>query len=145
MSKSAILSRPRVVLVNRCIIKNAKDKILVIRRSKYSSTRIGMWEFPGGKLDAGQDLSHAQEREVLEETGLTILTTSRTSFVDGEILTQGKYAGLPYVIIFGQAKLVGGKVMLSKENDAYKWVTPKQALKLSITPESRKALAVLYG
>ncbi|HUC96224.1 MAG TPA: NUDIX domain-containing protein [Candidatus Saccharimonadales bacterium] len=53
MTKS---ERPKVVLVNRCLVKkDGSDKLLLIRRSKDDSHNSGMWEFPGGKLDIGQD------------------------------------------------------------------------------------------
>ena len=69
--------RPKVVLVNRCIIFNKnEDKILIIKRSEREHHESGKWEFPGGKLDEGQDLNNALEREVLEETGLFIIPIS---------------------------------------------------------------------
>ena len=60
--------RPRVVLVNRCFVRDG-EKLLIIQRAKLDSMNAEKWEVPGGKLDEGQDLSHAQEREVMEETG----------------------------------------------------------------------------
>lgn len=139
------LERPRVVLINRCIIENSKSDILLIKRSHKDSWEPKKWEVPGGKLDVGQDITHALEREVLEETGLTIITSSRICFVDGEILTIGKYSGLPYVVIFGKAKLIGGKLKLSSEHSAYKWISPKKALLiLDLATETRKALSTLY-
>lgn len=32
----------------------------------------GMWEFPGGKVEAGESLAAAAERECAEETGLSV-------------------------------------------------------------------------
>lgn len=32
----------------------------------------GMWEFPGGKVEAGESLAAAAERECAEETGLAV-------------------------------------------------------------------------
>jgi ADP-ribose pyrophosphatase YjhB (NUDIX family) len=66
---------PRVVLVIRSIILRNDGKILIVRRSENDSHLPGVWEFPGGKLDEGQNLSVAQKLEVKQETGLDVEPT----------------------------------------------------------------------
>ena len=136
-------SRPRVVLVNRCIVFNKKGQFLLIKRSLDNYYAPGVWEFPGGKLDEGQDLSQALEREVLEETGLLILPTTRMAFTESYVIPVGKYKDLPYVVIVGIGKVLGGKFKLSEEHIDYKWVTIKEAYDMPIKGEIRKALIVL--
>lgn len=46
-------------------------RVLLVRRCAEDS-RGGEWEFPGGKVDPGEDLSTALHREVREETGLRV-------------------------------------------------------------------------
>ncbi|MER6990921.1 NUDIX domain-containing protein [Saccharopolyspora hirsuta] len=46
-------------------------RVLLLRRCAGDS-RGGEWEFPGGKVDPGEDLNTALHREVCEETGLRI-------------------------------------------------------------------------
>lgn len=140
MSKN---SRPRVVLVNRCFVKRKDGKLLIIRRSKNDTHNPGLWEVPGGKLDIGQDLTHSIEREVLEETGLLAEPTHGLAFVESRVLGEGKYLGLPYIGIFNITRLVGGKILLSSEHSAYKWVTYPQLLRHPLTIEVRKAAIVL--
>ena len=136
-------ARPRVVLVNRCIVFNTKGKFLLIKRSMNDYNAPGLWEFPGGKLDEGQDLSQALEREVLEETGLLVLPTTRIAFTDSSVIPKGKYKGLPYVVIIGIGKMIGGKFKLSEEHTDFKWVTTAEAYEMPIKDEIRKALIVL--
>jgi 8-oxo-dGTP pyrophosphatase MutT (NUDIX family) len=140
---SAKNQRPRVVLVNRCIILNKIGKILLIKRSLKDYNAPGLWEFPGGKLDEGQDLSNALEREVIEETGLFVTPTDRTAYIESSIIPRGKYRGLPYVVIIGIGKLIGGKLQLSEEHTDFKWVTVKEAYEMNIKDEIRKSLIVL--
>src|SRR4029079_5209318 len=80
--KSAKASRPRVILSNRAIVVNKEKKILLIQRTSYDSWSASLWEFPGGKLDEGQDVSHALEREVFEETGLLVIPTHRVAYYE---------------------------------------------------------------
>lgn len=135
--------RPRVVLVNRCIILNEKRKFLLIKRAPNNYYAPNLWEFPGGKLDEGQDLLNALEREVLEETGLLVLPTSRIAYTESSIIPIGKYKDLPYVVIIGIGKKIGGKLKLSDEHIDFKWVTAKEAYDMPIKGEIRKSLIVL--
>jgi 8-oxo-dGTP diphosphatase len=130
-------------LVNRCIVINSKGKLLLIKRSLENYYAPGLWEFPGGKLDEGQDLSNALEREVLEETGLLVLPLTRVAFTSSYIVDVGKYKGLPYVVIVGIGKSIGGSVVLSSEHTDYVWVDLKEAMKMPIKEEIRKSLIVL--
>ena len=138
------IDRPRLLLVNRCLVKNDAGQILVVKRAETDPWQPGKWEFPGGKLDMGQDISHALEREVLEETGLYVNLVSRMMFIDSYVLPQdSKYAGLTYLMIVGKGKMIGGKLAPNKEIDQCKWVSKSEAFDMDLTDETRKALAAL--
>jgi len=51
------------------------SQVLLVRRANNPAR--GLWTLPAGFVDAGEDTIAAVEREVLEETGLTIKTTVR--------------------------------------------------------------------
>ncbi|MBI4435187.1 NUDIX domain-containing protein [Candidatus Uhrbacteria bacterium] len=51
-------------------------KILLIQRRDNNPMWDKQWEFPGGKLEAGETPEAAMHREVTEETGLPILESS---------------------------------------------------------------------
>ena len=135
--------RPRVVLVNRCFVINNRGEILIIRRREADIINPGLWEVPGGKLDEGQDLTRALEREVMEETGLLIEPTHRLVYADSQVLGPGKYSGMPYMALFSVGRVVGGELKLSEEHTEVRWARPHESLGLDLTPETRKALIVL--
>ena len=136
--------RPRAVIVNRCFVQRPKDrKLLIIRRSPTDTNNPNLWEVPGGKVDTGQDLANAQEREVMEETGLVIQPTARLVTLESFMITEGKYAGMLYLALFSITKLVNGKVTLSQEHTDFAWVTYDQMLTSALTIEVKKAAITL--
>lgn len=59
-------------LVTRGIVRDGQRRFLLMRRAAGSLTWPLCWEFPGGKVDAGEDVAAALVREFREETGLAI-------------------------------------------------------------------------
>ncbi|MBY5971229.1 NUDIX hydrolase [Ferrimonas balearica] len=48
------------------------SEVLLVRRANPPDA--GLWGFPGGKIDAGETMAQAAQRELAEETGLTALS-----------------------------------------------------------------------
>jgi len=47
-----------------------RDGRLLVTRRPEGVHLAGYWEFPGGKIKAGESAEHAAEREVVEEVGI---------------------------------------------------------------------------
>lgn len=135
--------RPRILFINRAFVLDRKGRFLIIRRSSAERTNVGEWEIPGGKLDEGQDVTFALEREVFEETGLLVRPTTRVAYYESYIVPTGPYKGLPYLALIGICKLEKGKVKLSDEHDGFAWVTVGEAERYVIRDEVRRAILVL--
>src|ERR1051326_2887469 len=55
------------------VIKNERGQILFAKRKEPGNPEVdGKWEFPGGKIEFGEEPEQAVIREAKEETGLTI-------------------------------------------------------------------------
>ena len=54
------------------ILDMEADRVLLARRPGHVH-QGGLWEFPGGKLEPGEDELQALERELGEEIGITVL------------------------------------------------------------------------
>ena len=57
------------------ILRSATGEVLVSRRHR-DSHQGGLWEFPGGKVERGEDAQLALKREFKEELGVTLLDCS---------------------------------------------------------------------
>lgn len=57
------------------IVFDNEQRVLITRRPLHAA-HGGMWEFPGGKLEAGELPSEALVREIKEEVGIEIVEYS---------------------------------------------------------------------
>jgi 8-oxo-dGTP diphosphatase len=53
------------------VLRDARGRVLITRRHA-DSHQGGLWEFPGGKVEPGEDLAAALRRELHEELGIAI-------------------------------------------------------------------------
>ncbi|MED3690730.1 (deoxy)nucleoside triphosphate pyrophosphohydrolase [Peribacillus butanolivorans] len=67
----------KLVKVVAAIIENEKDEILCALRSPEMSIP-NMWEFPGGKVEKGEDTFTALKREINEELQCKVETEAST-------------------------------------------------------------------
>ena len=112
----------------------------MLQRSESDSYNPGLWEFPGGKIDAGEEFADGLAREVKEETGLTISLPSSLAHIESELISKGKYAGRLYVALFYVAQNAGDDLILSNEHIDARWENPQYLSTFTFTPESKLAL-----
>jgi 8-oxo-dGTP diphosphatase len=67
------LARPalKLLLVVAVALIDADDRVLIAQRPKGKQL-AGLWEFPGGKVDAGERPEQALIRELAEELGIAV-------------------------------------------------------------------------
>lgn len=61
----------RLVLVAACALVDGSGRVLLAERPA-GKAMAGLWEFPGGKVEADESPEAALRRELHEELGLTI-------------------------------------------------------------------------
>lgn len=110
-------------VAQKAVIKQG-DSYLIVKRSLSDNLSPGYWEFPGGKLEAGEEPSKGLEREVLEETGLQVRSRNPV-FVFSE-----SNIGYNIVFIIWEVELISGEVELSSDHSDFKWATREEILKL---------------
>lgn len=109
------------------------DRVLVIQRGKPPGE--GLWSIPGGRVDVGESIAAAIEREVREETSLAIEVGPLACVIEriGE--------GFHYVIIDHVARVTGGTLAARDDARDARWVTDDELRALPATEGLGEALA----
>jgi 8-oxo-dGTP diphosphatase len=103
-------------LAVKAVLVDGQGRTLLIHRSSHNRSFVGCWEWPGGKVDPGEDFAVAVVREAQEEVGLDIEITGLAG------ATQFAMPMLTVVLLCMEARITGGEIHLSEEHDAYDWV-----------------------
>lgn len=135
---------PSPVIVVRSIIFNEANEFLLTRRSQRNKGNKGRWEFPGGKLKAGELVEEGLRREIIAETGLQTEPVSKLVYPYSRVIDEGVHQGATHLTLIGLAKLTGGSLKLSREHDDFSWNTYETALEINkLTQATRETLIEL--
>ena len=119
----------------RAIIADEAGRLLLLRRAEQSRNFVGEWEFPGGKMDDGENVGGALCREVREETGLEI-GIDRVACV-----TEFEMSHIRVAMLCFYSHQTRGELRLSDEHDDFAWVSPDAMVELPLTQVMRDVLA----
>lgn len=67
----------KLVVVAACVLIDSAGRVLIAQRPADKQMG-GLWEFPGGKLEAGESPESALIRELEEELAITVAAASLT-------------------------------------------------------------------
>jgi mutator protein MutT len=65
----SLMPSPHVIIVLAAIVE--RDECLLVTRRLKGTHLAGLWEFPGGKCEAGESHESCLARELMEELGVT--------------------------------------------------------------------------
>ncbi len=111
------------------------DRYLVCRRPAQKR-HGGLWEFPGGKLEPGEDDAEAARRELREELGVQVSSVGEEAFAVHD-------EGSPFLIAFVPVEIEGEPTCL--EHSALAWATPAELLAYALAPSDRRFVEWLAG
>ena len=115
-----------MIEVAAAIIANQQGELLIARRGTGKS-QAGMWEFPGGKLEAGETAEACLRRELLEEMAIEI------DLYEWFGVNEHDYGSLYIRLIAYKARFVGGSIRLS-DHDEYRWVKIEELAEYTWAP-----------
>ena len=117
-------------------------EILLLHRQDHKP-QGNTWSMPAGKVDEGEDLLKALVREVKEEIGFK--TDSKDyKYIEGYYVRHSGYDFIyhTYHLIIDEKPDLN--LNLSEHKD-HKWLTPKEALKLSLIEDEDMCIKRFYN
>lgn len=124
-----------VIKVVLAIIEDTNQRILITKRA-MNIAHPGVWEFPGGKVEPGEDPVSALHRELQEELGITIhnpvfLQEIRHDYADKTV----------HLLVYRVRHYTGQPTCLENQQDL-RFVLPDALVELDF-PEANAAIISL--
>ncbi len=105
------------------VFDSKREKVLLIQR-----TDDGKWAVPGGGMMAGESLTEACQREVFEETGLTVKVNRLLSVYTSphRLLTYPDGNKWQPVNLHFETEIVDGKLTVNEEATSFGFFSPAE-------------------
>lgn len=127
---------PMVIPTVGGLIRQSDGRILLVRSRKWS----GLFGLPGGKIDYGETMIAAYEREIREETGLR-LSNTRLLMIQDCIEAPEFHRRRHFVLINYCSDAVNpDELVANYEFQETRWATPRQALDLPLNQPTDAAV-----
>jgi 8-oxo-dGTP diphosphatase len=115
-----------------CAIILNNNKVLVTQRSEAMKLPM-KWEFPGGKIQAGETEEECIQRELKEELGINVRIIKNLTSCEYD------YGTFCINLIPFLVEYISGKVQLAEHRDA-KWLTKEELIRLDFAPADKPIL-----
>lgn len=114
-----------------------ENRFLICRRPE-NKARAMLWEFVGGKLEAGESGEEALRREIKEELDIDISV--------GDIFAEviHEYPDITVHLTLYNAEIINGAPRML-EHSAMAWITPGEAEDYEFCPADDEIIAMLIG
>jgi len=122
---------------------DSERRLLLIRHAEG-----GRWTNPGGMVEPFETPADAAIRETWEETGLLVELTRFIGVFGGRDhhITYASGDEMAYLAFAFEARVVGGSLVPDgTESLEARYVTREEAFLLDLSPQTRRALSVVFG
>jgi ADP-ribose pyrophosphatase YjhB (NUDIX family) len=126
------------VSTSAAIFDDQRQRLLLLKRAGN-----GLWCVPGGSMEPGESLTEACVREVLEETGLKVVTKRLISTITNPhwLLEYPNGNRRQYVILHFEVKMISGNLTLGEETADLKYYSQVEIARLQVHPLDRLRIA----
>lgn len=118
-----------------------EGKILICKRPAHKPFG-GLWEFPGGKLEAGEDERGCLKREMQEELGIEVAVRPPFHKVFTEQPAHARSASQKILLSFHRCSLLAGEPK-ALEVDEFVWVKPAELFNYQFPPVNGEVIELL--
>ena len=126
---------PRVA-VGAIVFNNGN--ILLVKRGKPPAE--GVWAIPGGSVRLGETLKEAAEREILEETGVTIEAHEPAYTFDAVHRDESGAVRFHYVIVDLMAEYISGEPKPGDDALDARWFSSEEIRNVKVSDATVKLL-----
>ncbi len=134
-----ITAHKPLVLVAAAILLDDQHRLLLNQRPPHKSW-AGYWEFPGGKLEAGESPEQALMRELQEELGIEVVASDLQPFQFVSHAYDDFHLLMPlYTCHQWQGSIV------AREDQPIAWVDVEKLLHLKLLPADQALLPDLLA
>ena len=109
-------------------ISNSQNELFIARRAPHKE-HAGYWEFPGGKLEPGENHQDCLKRELLEELGMRVTIHD---FASKSLHSYAKYR----VLLFAYHCQFLSACYECSDHDRYEWVPPNLLNNYHLAPSN---------
>jgi 8-oxo-dGTP diphosphatase len=121
-------ARVPLVLVTACALVDADQRVLLTQRPA-GKPMAGLWEFPGGKVEAGETPEETLIRELKEELGITVREACLAPLSFASHAYESFHLLMPLYIC---RRWEG--IAQPLENQTLKWVSPRRLRDYEMPP-----------
>jgi 8-oxo-dGTP diphosphatase len=127
----------RLLLVAACALVDADGRVLLAQRPP-GKAMAGLWEFPGGKLNAGETPEGCLIRELREELGVD----TEASCLAPLTFASHSYDGFHLLMPLYVCRVWRGQPA-PREGQALRWLRPRELRELPMPAADRPLIPVL--
>jgi 8-oxo-dGTP diphosphatase len=120
--------RINVLLVAACALIDADGRVLLAQRPQ-GKAMAGLWEFPGGKVEAGERPEESLIRELKEELGITVKEECLAPLTFASHLYPDFHLLMPLYVCRRWEGIVE-----AREGQKLKWVRPNELRNYPMPP-----------
>jgi len=125
--------KPTFVLVVAAAIRDRAGRLL-LQQGLPHKRHAGLWEFPGGKVEAGETPRFALGREVAEELGIEL---AEDALMPAGFAEEAAIEGRPPLVLFLYTCLRWRGEPEAREGQGWGWFTPGEAAQLPMPAMDR--------
>jgi 8-oxo-dGTP diphosphatase len=113
----------KIILIVSVLLFNDKDQLLLLKRSLTSKTNKNLWQLPEGKMEYGEEPIQTVERELMEETSLTLKNPAFFTIKTSQMFFEDTNYHLVRLVYKGDFT---GTIKLDTEHSSFKWLSLDQ-------------------
>jgi 8-oxo-dGTP diphosphatase len=126
-----------LLLVAACALVDVDGRVLLARRPE-GKKMAGLWEFPGGKLNAGETPEQALIRELKEELGIDVTAACLAPFA----FASHDYEGFHLLMPLFLCRRWNG-IPRPRENQTLAWVHARRLIEYEMPPADKPLIPLL--